>query len=242
MNNPYKALTNDPHHNNTLYQGIMSSYKDVVDLSTGMLREQNGKPSYGRKDGSFEHIPSTYVEGMLRKFYKLNNNATLLDVGSGLGNIVKLGNAIGFKSSGIEINTELKPWNEGLNITWGNFFEQGELMRDKDIIYMYRPLVKEKDMDKLLRHVLANTKDSVLIYIKSTHLNCSGSYTSYNKPYTGRGVLLPHMRKDKKLGVYHSTDFFKEGSYIFKDKSYYHKLWEIGLLMNKRGSYKISNS
>jgi hypothetical protein len=95
-------------------------------------------------------------------------------------------------------------------------------------------------MDKLLRYILANTKDSVLIYIKSTHLVCSESYTIYNKPYTGRGIVVPRMKKDKKLGVYHITDYFQEKSYIFKDKSYYDKLWEMGLAQNKKGAFKLN--
>ena len=85
-----------------LYQNILKSYgKDY-----GEYQNKYGiKPD--KSTGYFEQVPSPdLAEDLLRKYYK--PGFKLLDIGCGLGNILKLANSIGYESTGIEINENLK--------------------------------------------------------------------------------------------------------------------------------------
>jgi len=155
-----------------LYVSVMETYKDVVDLETGFLLSQNGITSNGI-NGKYEHIPSRHIEKYLRILYNSNKDASFLDIGSGLGNVLHLAKLIGFNDvSGIECNTTLKKYNEGLNIIWGDIFDNSELLKGKKLIYLFRPYVKDEDMDKLLSFIYEHSDEDVIIFYNYPHISC----------------------------------------------------------------------
>ena len=213
----FQSFISDKYGNNLLYSKIMEHYKDIIDIKTGMLHSQQGEPSFGNNDGTFEHIPSTYIESFLRRIHSLNPGANFLDIGSGLGNVVMLANALGYKAKGIEINEDLKRYNSGLDIIWGNVFSNTSIFKGIDVIYMYRPLVDTWEMDKLLKHIYYNSDYNVLIYYKFCH---------------GIDPTADMGMKDTS-GFYHHTSF-NEYTFMFKNRSYFEKLYNIGLIDGSR--------
>ena len=153
-----------------LYVSVMEKYKDIVDLKTGLLFSQNGKTSTGIDD-KYEHIPSRHIEQYLKVLYNFNKDASFLDIGSGLGNILHLAKLIGFNDvSGIECNISLKKYNHGLNVTWGDIYANTEILKGKKLIYLFRPYVKDEDMDKLLNFIYKHSDEDVIIFYNYPHV------------------------------------------------------------------------
>jgi 2-polyprenyl-3-methyl-5-hydroxy-6-metoxy-1,4-benzoquinol methylase len=107
----------------------------------------------------------------LGQLYK--NAAVLCDIGCGIGNVVLYAAKMGFLSYGYEINRELQPIHEKLNldIQYDNIL-QSDLKRLKtvDIIYIYRPINDTKLMNKLFSSIHVQAKKDVLILYNYPHV------------------------------------------------------------------------
>lgn len=165
-----KRETISTYYHNKAYVDILKQFADVVDLTTGMLHSQNGKRSAGI-NGRYEHIPCDMVT-RVDSMFKVNPEGNFLDIGSGLGNILQYARKVGFKNkvTGIEINTDLKKYNKVNDVIWKDVFECGDIIKDYDLIWLYRPLYSGVDMDKLLNFIKSNAKkEGVIIVYESPH-------------------------------------------------------------------------
>jgi len=194
------------------YAKIMEQYKDVVDLKTGFLFSQNGKASNGI-NGVFQHIPSQLGDLYgLKRMAELFQNASFLDIGSGLGNILRYAKELGFgKVWGIESNLDLIKYNEGLDVVWDNVFKRPELLKIFDIIYLYRPLFETTDMERLISFIKKNSKDDVVIHYNGSH-------------------YPPNTEDEMIEGWYNWTDFSGEYSYFFKSEEKHKMLLSNGAI------------
>ena len=157
------------YYHNKEYIKILEQYSDVIDLKTGMLYTQNGKRSVGI-NGRFEHIPCDLVN-RVNDMFKLNPEGKFLDIGSGLGNILNYAKSVGFKKvTGIEINTDLKKYNIGNDVIWDDVFDCADIIKEYDLIWLYRPFFECSDMDRLLEFIKVNSKkEGVVILYESPH-------------------------------------------------------------------------
>lgn len=150
---------------NEKYEDILKSYGNVA---KNLQDERGHTPNvFGR----FAHIPSNgLAEKLLEKYYE--PGFKLLDIGCGLGNILKLGNEIGYQSTGIEINESLKKYHEGLNVIYGDVLNIDlKFIKDFDVIYLYRPLGPLNKCNKLFEKLYKNCKDNCkIIYVYSSQL------------------------------------------------------------------------
>lgn len=150
-----------------IYQDILQSYGEDYEI---LSKKRGIRPN---KEGYFEELPSRdLAEELLTKYYK--PGFKLLDIGCGIGNILKLGNAIGYESTGIEINRGLEKFHRGLNVIYGdilimpnyNFFKQF------DVIYLYRPIEPLNKCDRLFEILYQYCKPTVvIIYLLPSQLN-----------------------------------------------------------------------
>ena len=197
----------------------MKDYSDVVNLENGFLLSQNGKSSNGI-NGVFEHIPNDEVD-IIESLFKIKPEGKFLDMGSGLGNILKFATKVGFKKvTGVEINEQLKSHNEGLNVIWANFYDCANLIKDFDIIYLYRPFVNDEDMDKLISFIKLHCSNDTIIYYHGTHYKC-----------LNKKELTFNDAKMKVKGWYNYTQNYGISyTFLFKRKEYYRKLKKTGYL------------
>ncbi|MCB1713248.1 MAG: class I SAM-dependent methyltransferase, partial [Candidatus Riesia sp.] len=98
-----------------------SIYDDIKDNYDGVEDEILQYDIIYDSDGYYKHLFSPDVEDILRKYYK--PGFKLLDIGCGVGNIMKLANHIGYQTTGIEVNKELKKYHNGLNVIYGDILK-----------------------------------------------------------------------------------------------------------------------
>jgi SAM-dependent methyltransferase len=150
-----------------IYQDILKSYGDTYDV---LSKKRGVKPN---SEGYFEELPAhDFVEDLITKYYK--PGFKFLDIGCGLGNILRLANEIGYKSTGIEINTDLKKHHNGLNVIYGDVLKLNtyNFLRDFDVIYLYRPIndiVKSNKLFEILHKYCKN--ECKILYVLPSPLD-----------------------------------------------------------------------
>lgn len=148
------------------YQNILKGYgKDYDNLVS-----QKGVMA-SKDKGYFKELPSNELaEDLLEEYYK--PGFKLLDIGCGIGNILKLGNEIGYQSTGIEVNEKMKKYHNGLDVIYGDALEIDFRFINKfDVIYLYRPIEKLDKCDDLFKKIYDNCKDScIIIYVLPSQL------------------------------------------------------------------------
>lgn len=128
-----------------------------------LLRKYEKRERAVDADGNYMFVPALGQEVAVNflKIKKLLGSANLLDIGSGIGNIVALANSLGFKARGTDINPlycELgNPYN---NVTEQDIFKLEDL-KDIDVIFVYRPL---HDMAKLFTHIEQVALSPTILY------------------------------------------------------------------------------
>lgn len=98
----------------------------------------------------------------LKDLYKIYQpNLTFLELGCGVGNVLRFAKNIGFKVTGIEIDTNLiQNTEEVINMDILNYPSQN--YKNYDVIYIYRPL--KNGYDDYINLIIENMKvGSILI-------------------------------------------------------------------------------
>lgn len=95
----------------------------------------------------------------------------LIDIGCGIGNIIQVTNMMGYESFGIELLDNFIEYHNSynLNVTYGDVFDNMNILRDMDVIYLYQPFYNDDLEIKFLNKLFHNTKDDVVVVY--THLN-----------------------------------------------------------------------
>jgi len=153
-------------------------YKQIIDE---YLDESICKRTWKDGNGYFGHIMSPIVaEKLLMEYYKPGYK--LMDIGCGLGNILRLSNYIGYKSWGVEINDKLSKYHDGLNVIYGDVLNIDlKFIKDFDILFLYRPIMGNDKSDQLFKLIYDNCKDSVKIIYLSPHEFDLTIYDKFNK-------------------------------------------------------------
>ena len=140
------------------------------------------------KNNYYEFVPSP-VEIFEVLFPQLKKTTNFLDIGCGLGCILKTIETELPKVNcyGIEHNKNLKPYLEGLNISFIDAIQTKYDYSKYDTIYMYRPIKSQEKSKKLLSNILKTAKNCKIIYLLPHNieldLNIKYSYLSNNIKY-----------------------------------------------------------
>lgn len=112
------------------------------------------------------------------------NRHKLLDVGSGIGNIIALGNALNFYSRGVEYDKSYRDRSsyrvQGVTeyLDAFDYKEYGEY----DVIYFYQPIASGKLMNKLLNVIDSQIKVGTIIMAYDAHHETRGHVQKLWKP------------------------------------------------------------
>jgi SAM-dependent methyltransferase len=105
----------------------------------------------------------------LKDLYKIYQpNLTFLELGCGVGNVLRFAKNIGFKVTGIEINQNLIQDNiEVINMDIQKY--PAENYKDYDVIYIYRPL--KNGYDDYINLIIDNMKSGSILMTPMTIQN-----------------------------------------------------------------------
>jgi hypothetical protein len=104
------------------------------------------------------------IKNIIYRYIHKYNCSKFIDVGSGLGDIVRYVDSLGLDSEGIEIDNTLKDQNKDLNIHFKSAFDHD--YTKYDIIYLYRPMESKESMDRLFEKISSDIKkDTIIIYL-----------------------------------------------------------------------------
>lgn len=182
------------------YQDILKGYgKDMDDIKS--KRNTMSDKATGR----FEHIPSNdLAEELLEKYYK--TGFKLLDIGCGMGNILKLGNAIGYDSYGIEVNHKLRKYHDGLKVIYGDILNLPDykFLKKFDVVYLYRPIEPLDKCNDLFEILHKHCKEGCkIIYVLSSQLELNlkrkFEFELFTIKETGQLTDRPYDRKHENF-------------------------------------------
>jgi 2-polyprenyl-3-methyl-5-hydroxy-6-metoxy-1,4-benzoquinol methylase len=149
------------------YQHTAQEYGDTF---IGLKAKRGIRPN---KEGYFEELPSPELsEDLLIEYYQ--PGFKLLDIGCGIGNILRMGRSIGYDTTGVEINKKLEKHHEGLNVIYGDILSMPNynFLKEFDVIYLYRPIEPLNKCDKLFEILHKYCKPTVIIiYLLPSQLN-----------------------------------------------------------------------
>lgn len=142
-----------------LYTSCMHLFYDTPENGISGLREgYNYKP--------FRAIPFNpqvdFINFLIR-LKRSHDKLTFMDIGCGKGNMLALARAVGYETQGIELH-RYSPYHRctGVDFTFGDALELTTF--NADIIYMYRPIIDEETLHKLVQHVVRfMSKDALFI-------------------------------------------------------------------------------
>lgn len=104
------------------------------------------------------------IKNIIKKYIKKYNCNNFIDIGSGIGDIVRYVDSLGLNSEGVEIDNTLKKYNTDLNIHFKSAFNHD--YSKYDIIYLYRPMESKNSMDRLFTKLSSDIKkDTIIIYL-----------------------------------------------------------------------------
>lgn len=151
---------------NQEYQDILNK-SDVFEKDKLYPKSEDDRTQNIGKYWGF-HASDYGVFGVINSIYKiLKKNGIkkpkIIDIGCGIGNIVRVSNMIGLDSYGIEINKDLKKFHTGIKVEYGNIFSKLDLLKDKDIIYLYQPFRDENMEIKFMNKIYNHTKEDVVV-------------------------------------------------------------------------------
>ncbi len=161
--------------NDHFYLNLFKKAKKI-----GGFKDKDNNP-LGNK---FDAIPTgLFITSIFEKYLK---GSKFIDIGCGLGNVIRLAEKFGMNSTGIEIQTKYKVYHKDISVVYEDAkkFNYSNL----DVIYMYRPMVKDKDMYDIISQIL-NTANvgTRIIYV---NYNLSGrpkwAYTDDGDSYDSR--------------------------------------------------------
>lgn len=106
---------------------------------------------------SWKYIPFTHTAQDIKRVYKTighpirlwRNRPQFLDVGCGIGHVLAIAEAIGFRATGIEYNEKLPQIFRGDIINMDAFLFTN--YAQYKVIYMYMPIANSLDMARLLK-------------------------------------------------------------------------------------------
>lgn len=93
----------------------------------------------------------------LKHFYSIyENNMSMIDLGCGIGNVMRFAKNIGYDVQGVELNKELIKYNPYSVITSNLFNIDFKAIERFDIVFSYKPI--KKGFDTFLNEVVNNMK------------------------------------------------------------------------------------
>jgi len=145
----------------------------------GGFKDRNNTPL----DNKFDAIPvGTFITSIFEKYLK---GSKFVDIGCGFGNIVRLAEKFGMDASGIEIQTKYKEYHKDISVVYGDAkkFNYSNL----DVIYMYRPMVKDKDMYDIISQIFKTANVGTrIIYVNYDLQGCGKWKNIGNRSYDTR--------------------------------------------------------
>jgi len=162
------------HQVNQFYLNLFKKTKKI-----GGFKDKDNNP-LGNK---FDAIPTgLFITSIFEKYLK---GSKFIDIGCGLGNVIRLAEKFGMNSTGIEIQTKYKVYHKDISVVYEDAkkFNYSNL----DVIYMYRPMVKDKDMYDIISQILNTANVGTRIIYVNYGLSGSPKWVSTDDgSYDGR--------------------------------------------------------
>lgn len=166
---------------------LTSFYKNTQDMFVGV--DDGPDRDINIPDSYYRAIPiGTYVVAKLMIARKKFGCRHFLDVGAGMGNVMKLATAIEFESvTGIEVRREYEKHlkYKGARVFMGDAFSYPDYA-DHDLIYLFRPIADSNIMNRLITHIVEKARIGTVFILEGcdTKLKCMHSYLGKQKlPY-----------------------------------------------------------
>jgi len=189
-------------------------YIDCVDSIYSVIDK-----SLNNKRGYFGHIPSSSLSvNIIENWSKPGYN--FLDIGSGVGNILRVAKEMSMNVDGLEVNKELEKWNQGLNVYYVDVLKSNFDFSKYDLIYLYRPIEQVRYCDDLFSEIFKTAKKGVIIIYVYPHLN---EYKKVKNDGTSYLVTIEDQLKkfgDISLlesGFYRVNELMIKKKYDFKE-------------------------
>ena len=93
-------------------------------------------------------------------------------MGCGIGSFAYFAEKLGYNVTGIEGQVALKKFHKelGINVIYGDFFKiDMSILKNMDVIYLYRPISDFELSNKLMDLIYKNTKKEVVIVYRFAH-------------------------------------------------------------------------
>jgi hypothetical protein len=140
-----------------------------TDKDKKVLYDDNDKGKYWGFHASYFGVFNILytIKSILEKNGK--SNIKLIDIGCGVGNVVRICNKMGYNSEGIEYQKELSKHHNDIRVKYGDVFDNMDSLKDKDVIYLYQPFYDDNLEAKFLNKLYDIVNEgTVVIY---THLS-----------------------------------------------------------------------
>jgi 2-polyprenyl-3-methyl-5-hydroxy-6-metoxy-1,4-benzoquinol methylase len=153
---------------------LENKYKQILKKSSFAKRTgtQYYDPEHDWYNNDNTHQPVASHEDVIETLFKYYKPGySLLDIGAGYGNIMRISEIIGYKVKGIELK-DTKKYTKGLDIIYDDFFNvSSDIISEFDVIYFYRPFTDSHDMDILLKKLDSDCKTGAIIIYNYPHPN-----------------------------------------------------------------------
>lgn len=139
----------------------MVSFHENSILYNKLLREtKSANPDlfeYEFDDCLYKNIP--IERSILKSLYKIYQNGdSLIDLGSGIGNVLRFAENIGYKCKGVEIDQRFKEITKNFDIEFTDIraFDKSKIS-NFDVVYSYLPFKNKSDfatyIDDIINHM-----------------------------------------------------------------------------------------
>lgn len=145
---------------------MIEFYKDLIEVNKYLDYNVDENSYFGPINSPFG------IFDVLKDY--LNKSDKFIDIGCGYGNIVRTLNHFGFNASGIERNKDLNIYHSGLDIYYLDFLKEDFDIKDYNLIYLYRPILCQKQSELLLEKIYKNSSTNVkIVYLEPHDINQS---------------------------------------------------------------------
>jgi hypothetical protein len=144
------------------FRNLTNNVRDLLTPFGESLRSDQ-KESFSFIPGGFIPEALKNVLNDLKKTHPRRKVFKFVDLGCGIGNIVIMAEAIGFKAYGVENDPRLE--NLKKQSSWFKFEDIMETdLNEYDVLYFYRPFQNYKFEDKFEKRIMRDMKVGAYIY------------------------------------------------------------------------------
>lgn len=190
---------------------IKSHYLSLLD----QLREElsifdgNEKPD---ENSYFAHVPSPpSVLDFIAKYKHTNSDLNFLDIGCGLGTLLRVAQKMGMNATGIELNKDLAKHHADLNVLYMDALKTEHDYGWYNMIYLFRPVADYEKAEQLFEKIINYARIGCIIVYLEPHWECEDHLINFNKRVSKYDKKITcvesEMNNDGAIGVFKVIGF-----------------------------------